>query len=130
MFVNVDYHLTDIIIPNTLDYITQGQTGDATEDIFGDAITEDMGKILASVYDSDEEVYEDIKKLYEKREIETFIIGMDSIDSTLKRTKEIVLRRNQQDHKYQYIHDKIAELQGWDCFQQNQFNLVKAKFQN
>jgi hypothetical protein len=55
MFVNVDYHLTDIIIPNTLDYITQGQTGDATEDIFGDAITEDMGKILASVYDSDPE---------------------------------------------------------------------------
>lgn len=164
--------------------------GDAAEEIFGDAITEGIGRILASVYDDDpeplmrlienpdaneyargqallamvalvfnhrmtrefamgymkqllngkladtndyvkaeivcccnalypEEVYEDIKQLYERDEIDTFLIGMDSIERTLKQTKENALRRSQQYNNYDYIHDTIAELQGWACFHQD-----------
>lgn len=162
----------------------------ATEDIFGDAITEDLGRILASVYDGDpeplqrlienpaanqyargealiavsilvfyqqmtrefaidymkqllndklsdtnyyvnseivrccnvlypEEVYEDIQRLYERDEVETFFIEMDDIEHTLKETKEDVHRRYQQTLQYQYVHDTIADLQGWAFFNQS-----------
>jgi len=44
---------------------------------------------------------------------------METIDSTLKDTKERALQRSQQLHDYQYIHDTIAELQGGDYFQRS-----------
>lgn len=166
-------------------------TGDEADDIFGDTITEDLGRILASVYDGDpeplmrlienpdvneyvrgqglvavvslvlnkqitrefamdsmkqllngklsdkndylnteivcccddlypEEVYEDIKQLFERRELEPSIIGLATINSTLKKTKEAVLQESQQMGRYDYIHDTIAELQGWASFNQQQ----------
>ena len=157
------------------------------KEIFGDAITEDMGRILASIYNGEiellqrlientkaneyargqaliamvalvlngqlsrefamnyfkqqmnerhadvsyylnaeivcccddlypEEVYTDIQRLYEDQVIEEMVIGMSSIDKTLKRTKEAVLQSNQQDYKFQLVTDTIKELQGWYCF--------------
>lgn len=167
---------------------------DVCENIFGDAITEDIGRILASVYNGNidlllrlienpeanmyargqalialvvlvfngqlsrefvinyfkqlmngkltetnyylnaeivcccddlypEEVYTDIQRLYEEQVIEAIVIGMDSIEKTLKKTKEEVLRSNQRSYKFQLITDTIKELQGWACFRQdNRFN--------
>jgi hypothetical protein len=66
-----------------------------------------------------EEVYSDIQRLYEDQVIEAMVIGMDSIEKTLKKTKEEVLQRNQQDYKFQLITDTIKELQGWACFHQD-----------
>jgi hypothetical protein len=172
---------------------------DISDNIFGDAITEDIGRILASVYNGEidlilklientqaneyargqalialvvlvfngqlprefvmdyfkqlmsgkltdtnyylnaeivcccddlypEEVYADIKRLYEEEVIEAFVIRMDSIDKTLKRTKEDVLRSNQQDYKFQLITDTIKELQGWACFHQDQYKTSANSF--
>lgn len=158
------------------------------EDLFGDAITESMGRILASVYDDNpeplqrlienpsvyqyvrgqalsalvalvfnhriarefvmdylkqllngkisdeeyyvnamivyccnalypEEVYEDIKQLYARDAVDTFFIRRQTVNTTLTRSKEHVLGKNQQLTQYKYIDDTIAELQGWAGFQ-------------
>lgn len=69
-----------------------------------------------------EEVYSDIQRLYEERAIDTGIVSMNSIEKTLKKTKEKVLQENQHSYKYQLITDTIGELQGWACFQGYGFN--------
>jgi hypothetical protein len=172
---------------------------DICDHIFGDALTEDMGRILASIFDGDiellmslientkaneyargqalislvvlvfngqlsrefvmgyfkqlltdkltdtsyyfnaeivcccddlypEEVYADIGRLYEEELVEKMVIGMESIDKTLRRTKEEVLQSNQQDYKFQFITDTVKELQGWACFHQNQFKASAQSF--
>lgn len=170
------------------------------EEIFGDAITEDMGRILASVYNGEigllqrlientranqyargqaliamvtlvfdgqlsrefvmdylkelmnerheeisyylnaeivcscddlypEEVYTDIQRLYDDQVVEAFVIGMNSIDRTLKQTKEAVLQKNQQAYKFQLITDTIKELQGWYCFRRdNEFKQTESPY--
>jgi hypothetical protein len=172
---------------------------DICENIFGDAITEDMGRILASVYNGEiellfslienteaneyargqalislvvlvfngqlsrefvidyfkqllrdkltdtsyyfnaeivcccddlypEEVYADIGRLYEEELVEEIVIGMDSINKTLRRTKEEVLQSNQQDYRFQFITDTIKELQGWACFHQERYKPSTKSF--
>lgn len=68
-----------------------------------------------------EEVYADIQRLYEEQVIETFVIRMNDIDKTLKKTKNEILHRNQKDYKFQFMTDAIEELQSWACFHQDQF---------
>lgn len=68
-----------------------------------------------------EEVYADIQRLYEEQVIETFVIRMNDIDKTLKKTKNEILQRNQKDYKFQFMTDAIEELQRWACFHQDQF---------
>ncbi|UOF91217.1 DUF1186 domain-containing protein [Fodinisporobacter ferrooxydans] len=185
------------LFPIMIDILSQ--PSDICENIFGDAITEDIGRILASVFNGDikslmslienteaneyargqalislvilvfngqlsrefvmdyfkqllndkltdtsyyfnaeiacccndlypEEVYGDIRRLYDKRIIEAFVIGMDSIDTTLRRTKEDVLQSNQQDYRFQLITDTIKELQGWACFHQDRYHPSENSF--
>lgn len=66
-----------------------------------------------------EEVLTDIQCLYEDQVVETMIIRLDSIEKTLQKTKEDVLRKNQQKYKFQLITSAIEELQGWACFHQD-----------
>ncbi|SCW80306.1 SEC-C motif-containing protein [Paenibacillus tianmuensis] len=66
-----------------------------------------------------EEVLTDIQRLYEDQVVETSIIRLDSIEKTLQKTKEDVLRKNQQKHKFQLITSAIEELQDWGCFHQD-----------
>lgn len=86
-------------------------------------------EIVCCCYDLyPDEVYADIKRLYEEQVIEAFIIGMESIDKILKRTKEDVLQSNQQEGKFQFITDTIKELQGWACFRQEQYKTPVNSF--
>jgi hypothetical protein len=185
------------LFPIMIDVLSQ--PSDICENIFGDTITEDIGRILASIFDGDiellmslienteaneyargqalislvvlvfngqlsrefvmdyfkqlltdkltdtsyyfntqivcccndlypEEVYADIGRLYEEELVEEIIIGMDSIDKTLKRRKEEVLQSNQQAYQFQFITDTIKELQGWACFHQDQFKTSAQSF--
>lgn len=66
-----------------------------------------------------EEVYADIGRLYEEELVEEIVIGMDSINKTLRRTKEEVLQSNQQDYRFQFITETIKEIQGWACFKKS-----------
>ncbi|MCP3776421.1 DUF1186 domain-containing protein [Paenibacillus sp. MZ04-78.2] len=66
-----------------------------------------------------EEVLPDIQRLYEDQVVESTIIRLDSIEKTLQKTKEDVLRKNYQKHNFQLITSAIEELQDWACFRQD-----------
>ncbi|ETW99458.1 MAG: hypothetical protein ETSY2_40850 [Candidatus Entotheonella gemina] len=64
-----------------------------------------------------EELYEDIKQAYEEGLIESFFIGIEDVESTLKQGKERVLENLQNNRHYSLITDTVSELEWWACFQ-------------
>lgn len=69
-----------------------------------------------------EEVYPEIRSLYEDHVVETGIINLDSINRTLKRAKEEVLQESRQNPRYQLLTDTIGEMRTWASFNQERFD--------
>jgi len=63
-----------------------------------------------------EEVYEDIKHVYDEGLIETFFMRLQDIDETLQRGKAHVLDALRQETRYRLITDTITEMEWWACF--------------
>ncbi|WP_019913499.1 DUF1186 domain-containing protein [Paenibacillus sp. HW567] len=63
-----------------------------------------------------EEVYADIKKLYEDRAIDPHVIQLDEIQSTLLKDKDDLLHTKSKDMESERIDDTIKEMENWDCF--------------
>jgi len=75
-----------------------------------------------------EEVYEDIKRLYDDQVIEEFVIDLSTIEETLKKPKEAVFNRNQKRSNFQLITSTIKELETWQCFEPEQFKASAVPF--
>ncbi|XEC95732.1 DUF1186 domain-containing protein [Paenibacillus tarimensis] len=71
---------------------------------------------LADLYG--EEAYDSIKRAYENQLVDTMMIGLDDVESTLKMPKDAVLENNRRDLHFQFIDDTIKELGWWACFKQ------------
>ena len=76
------------------------------------------GLIYASTRLYPEEVYEDIQRAFENGLAELFFIGLSSVEQALARGKEQVLTELQNDTRYTYIEDTIAEMEWWACFRE------------
>jgi hypothetical protein len=107
-----------------MDYFKQLMNGKLTETHYY------LNAEIVCCYDDlyPEEVYTDIQHLYEDHVIEAMVIGMDSIEKTLKKTKEDVLRSNQRSSRFQFVTDIIEELQGWACFRQDEYKTSANSF--
>jgi len=90
----------------------------------GDLEDEDgfvMAEVVCSCDDLyPEEVYEDIKSAYERDEVDTGTIGLESIDRTMRSNKEIIISSSRNNSHLQFIDDTIKELKGWACFHMNE----------
>ncbi|MDM8515214.1 DUF1186 domain-containing protein [Desulfobacterales bacterium HSG16] len=176
--------------------------GEITLDFTGDIVTEDLDKILASVYDGDinllkalienentngyvksaalkaitilvvigkisreeaifyfkglfngrlerrysyawtelivqstrlypEEIYEEIKKVFNENLVENFIINREYVEDVLNRGKEQCLYELQNNRRYRLIDNTISELESWSCFKQlgqNKITKPSGKF--
>jgi len=80
-----------------------------------------MAEVVCSCDDLyPEEVYEDIKSAYERDEVDTGTIGLESIDRTMRSNKEIIISSSRNNSHLQFIDDTIKELKGWACFHMNE----------
>lgn len=74
-----------------------------------------------------EEVYDDIKHLYDQDMVEEFVINLRDIDWTLSQPKEFVLKRTREDRHFQYMGDTIQEMYWWAAFDQPKSKSGKIK---
>jgi uncharacterized protein YchJ len=74
-----------------------------------------------------EEVYEDIKRAYERKLVEEFYINLEDIEETLKYDKEDILEKSKSDHHMQFIDNIIDELEGWACFYKDREKDIKRR---
>lgn len=76
-----------------------------------------LGEVV--VYADDlypEELYNDIKKAFEEDKIDESVIGMKSIDYTLKESRNKVLKDTKDNIHMRLIDNTIEEMEYWYCF--------------
>jgi hypothetical protein len=64
-----------------------------------------------------EELIGDIELAYQHRLIDTYSIGLDSVEAVLSRDKDDVLFALTNSERFQLIDDTVSEMEWWMCFQ-------------
>ncbi|MBN1429935.1 MAG: DUF1186 domain-containing protein [Anaerolineae bacterium] len=64
-----------------------------------------------------EELFEDIRQAFEEDLIDSVFVPFREIEEALKRDKEDVLAKTQQDPHLAFVDDTIKEIEWWACFQ-------------
>lgn len=77
-----------------------------------------------------EESYNIIEEAYENQEVDEFIISLDDVKRTLKKTKEDVLSTARNNHFKTYIDDTIKELSNWAAFNNRTMNYSNIEDKN
>jgi len=71
-----------------------------------------------------EEVYEDIKKVYEEDLVDRFFIRFQDVEEFLQKGKEKVIARLKEPSRFKLIENTIQEMELWACFK----NRCRTKF--
>jgi uncharacterized protein YecA (UPF0149 family) len=65
------------------------------------------------------EVYEQIKRLYEKAVVDAWMVNMDDVDKNFAITEEAAIEKNKNYRQNQFIEDTISEMEWWACFEKD-----------
>jgi len=75
------------------------------------------GLVSCSSHLCAEEIYEDIKKVYEDDLVDPFFINLEDVDELLSMGWEKNLSHLKKDPHYQFVEDTISCMEWWACFQ-------------
>jgi hypothetical protein len=65
------------------------------------------------------QVYEDIQEACADGRVRPSFVGLEDVERTLSRGKEVVLRRTREDVHHQLVEDVISEMAWWACFDES-----------
>ncbi|MDM8520582.1 DUF1186 domain-containing protein [Anaerolineales bacterium HSG6] len=74
--------------------------------------------VTAAVRLYPQELYEDIKRLYEEGLVEGFFVGFGDVQRSINQGKKKTLRELKNSQRHAFIGDTVSEMEWWACFDQ------------
>ena len=75
------------------------------------------------------EVYDEIKEAYKNDKVDSFLIGMGSVDQAMVEGQSMVLYRAERDRNLQKIDDTIGEMRNWAYFENEEDSAEENYFE-
>ena len=80
--------------------------------------------VIATVMLHPQELYEDIKQLYEEELVEGLFVGFGDVQRSMDQGKAKILRKLKNSERHTFIKDTIAEMEWWACFDEPKEQIV------